>query len=107
MFTGRILGADEDVGGLGQPLHELSNALGVVLDVAQRAHHGAQDATDDACEELRVEGFGRSGGVGSGGGSGGLSWGGTSRWRVGGVEGRWREDGLGGLGRKQSQGGRI
>lgn len=50
-----VLRADEDVGGLGQPLHELSDALRVVLSLAQGAHHGAQDATNDASEQLRVQ----------------------------------------------------
>lgn len=77
-----VLGADEDVGGLGQPLHELSDALRVVLSLAQRAHHGAEDAADDPREQLRVEGVGRrSGGVGSRGGSSSGSWDGTGgRW---------------------------
>lgn len=55
-----LFGADEDVGGLGQPLHELSDALRVVLRLAQRAHQRAQDATDDAGEQLRVDGLGRA-----------------------------------------------
>lgn len=88
-FTSRILRTDEDVGCLGQPLHKLSNALCVVLGLAQRAHHGAQHATDDACEQLWVEGFGSSRSVGHGVGPCRRSRSGTrGRWW-------WREDGLG------------
>jgi len=82
--TGGVLRADEDVGGLGQPLHELGDALRVVLGLTQRAHHGAQDAADDAREQLRVEGLGPRGGGGPAGG----------RSRSG-ARGRRREDGLG------------
>lgn len=86
-LTAGVLGADEDVGGLGQPLHELGDALRVVLGLTQRAHHGAQHPTHDFCEELRVQ---RLSGTGSVGGIGGwsCSTAGSGRGR------RWREDGL-------------
>lgn len=88
-FTGRILRTNEDVGCLGQPLHELGNAFCVILGLAQRAHHGTQDTTDNSCEQLRVEGFGCPRGVGCRVGP--CSMGGTGgRWG-------WGEDGLGGL----------
>lgn len=81
-FTGGILGTNEDVGGLGQPLHELGDALRVILSLTQRAHHGAQDPAHDLCEQLRVERFGCTGRVGSG-------------VRPCSTAGRWSKDGLG------------
>lgn len=54
-LTSRILWTDKDVRCLGQPLHELSNALRVILGLAQRAHHGAQDTADNAWEQFWVE----------------------------------------------------
>lgn len=97
--TGRVLWTDEDVGGLGQPLHELGDALRVVLSLAQRAHHGAEDAADDAREQLWVEGFGCCcGGVGRGVGSRSWSRTGPRRRRRG-----RRKDGLGGLEMKHTR----
>lgn len=86
VLTSRILGANEDVGCLGQPLHELGDALGVVLGLAQGAHHAAQDAADDAREQFWVEGFCCRGGR--------WSWTGCFVWS--GTRGRLgrREDGL-------------
>lgn len=92
-FTSRILRTNEDVGCLGQPLHELGNAFRVVLGLAQRAHHATQDTTDNSCEQLWVEGFsctrGCLCGVRCGVGPCGVS-GTGGRWG-------WREDWLGGL----------
>lgn len=88
-FTSRVLRANEDVGRLGEPLHELGDALRVILSLTQRAHHGTQDATDDFCEEFWVERLSCSGRIGCGvwsGGPVGTGW----RWRR-------RKDGLGGL----------
>lgn len=88
-LTGGILRADEDVGGLGQPLHELGDAFRVVLSLTQRAHHGTQDPTHNLCEELRVQRLGPSGRVGCRGWSCSTAGSGWSRRR--------RKDGLGGL----------
>lgn len=49
-FTGRILRTNEDVSGLGQPLHELGDAFRIILSLPQRAHHGTQDPTHNFCE---------------------------------------------------------
>lgn len=48
--TGWILRTDDDVSGLGQPLHELGDAFCIILSLTQRAHHAAQDPTDNFCE---------------------------------------------------------
>lgn len=93
IFTSRILRTDEQVGSLRQPLHELGDAFCVILSLTQRTHHGAQDATNDACEQLWVEGFGCSRW------SRGLGWCGPCTRSWSGTRGRrwWREDRLGGL----------
>lgn len=57
LLTRWFLGTDENVGWLRQPLHELGDALRVVLTLAQRTHHGTEDTANDAREQLRVEGF--------------------------------------------------
>lgn len=88
-FTSGVLRTDENVCGLGQPLHELGDALRVVLGLAQGAHHGVQDTTDDSCEQFGVEGLSCTWRVGGGVGPWGSS-GTSSRWR-------WGEDGLRGL----------
>lgn len=87
--TGGILGTDEDVGGLGQPLHELGDAFGVILSLTQRAHHGAQDAPDNFCEQLRVERLSCTSGVRC------RAW--SRRAAGSGWSWRWSKDGLGGL----------
>lgn len=92
-FTGGVLWADENVCCLGQPLHELSDALSVVLGLAQGAHHGVEDTADDSREQFWVEGLCRTWWVGASVGPRGPS-GASSRWRL-------REDGLRGLRRQR------
>lgn len=88
-FTSRILRTDEDIGCLGQPLHELSNALCVILSLAERAHHRAQDTANDARKQFWVESFSWSRGIRC------WIWCCTGSWSS--TRGRlgWRENGLG------------